>query len=37
MEKQLLRACCKVMFLCGKKRALYSCWRICDTTWTTFV
>ena len=31
MEKQLLLACCKVTFLCSKKRALYSCWRICDT------
>jgi len=28
MEKKLLLACCKVTFLCGKKRALYSCWRI---------
>jgi len=28
---------CKVTFLCGKKRALYSCWRICDTMWTTLV
>ena len=37
MEKQLLLACCKVTFLCGKKRALYSCWRICDTMWTTLV
>ena len=35
MEKQLLLACCKVTFLCVKKRALYSCWRICDTMWTT--
>jgi len=25
MEKQLLLACCKVTFLCGKKRASYSC------------
>ena len=37
MEKQLLLACCKVTFLCGKKRALYSCWRTCDTMWTTLV
>jgi len=37
MEKQLLLACCKVTFLCGKKRALYSCWRICDTMWTTLL
>ena len=37
MEKQLLLACCKVTFLCGRKRALYSCWRICDTMWTTLV
>jgi len=37
MEKQLLLACCKVTFLCGKKRALHSCWRICDTMWTTLV
>ena len=37
MEKPLLLACCKVTFLCGKKRALYSCLRICDTMWTTLV
>ena len=37
MEKQLLLACCKVSFLCAKKRASYSYWRICDSMYTSLV